>query len=348
MSDSRPVAWQIGRHGEVAGGMTQVVNAYMKWPFERFRVDVIPSRDGSRGLRAWLLALRAFARVAGLPRNPTDHVFVVHLSQGGSFIREGLLLGLARWRGFGTVAHLHGSSFVSFAQRRPGLVRRVLAWADRVIVLSTATEAAVSSLLDRDRVVLIPNAVRAGAQRRKEQLVVFGGGVGRRKGIDVLVEAWRLVNRDRGWHLVVAGPVLDPEVVPDDLPDARFVGATSHATLMELLERSSIAVLPSRDEAMPMFILEAMGRSNCVISTRVGGIPAVLADGRGMLVPPDDVEALAAALDAAMRDDAKREQVAANGRAAFDAEYSAEAVYPRVETIWDLVRRNAVRNRSLS
>lgn len=332
----RFVAWQVGRHGEVAGGMTQVVNGYLGWRFSNCDVGVITSRDGSKGLRAAFLFLRALVRIIK-PRDVRRHVFVIHLSQGGSFVREGLLLLLARTRGFGTVAHLHGSRFVDFANRHPWLVGKVLRAASKVIVLSRTTHDAVCRFVPAPRVELVPNAVPEGQPRFKERLVVFGGSVSSRKGVDVLVEAWRRVGCGSGWKLVIAGPLLDGAVVPESLPDAEFVGPVPHRSLMELLDRSAIAVLPSRDEAMPMFILEAMGRDNCVISTNVGGIPAVLPAGRGILVAPGNADQLAEALAIAMRDDGYREGIARIGRQAFDEEFSAKTIYPRVETLWSEV-----------
>ena len=332
----RSVAWQVGRHGEVAGGMTQVVNGYLGWRFANFDVGVITSRDGSKGFRAASLFFRALVGILKL-RDVRRHVLVVHLSQGGSFVREGLLLLLARARGFGTVAHIHGSRFVDFANRQSWLVGKVLPAATKVIVLSRATHDAVCRFVPASRVELVPNAVPEGQPKRKERLVVFGGSVSSRKGIDVLVEAWRSVGCGSGWKLVIAGPVLDSTVVPESLTDAEFVGAVPHRSLMEFLDRSAIAVLPSRDEAMPMFILEAMGRNNCVISTKVGGIPAVLADGRGILVDAGNADQLAAALATAMGDDAYRETIARVGRQAFDEEFSAKTIYPRVELLWSEV-----------
>ena len=103
---------------------------------------------------------------------------------------------------------------------------------------------------------------------------------------------------------------------------------------MSLLERSTIAVLPSRDEAMPMFILEALARGNAVISTTVGGIPEVLGDGAGVLVSPGDVDALATALKDLIDDAEARSSLAAAGYERFTQTYSAESVYPRVEQLW--------------
>ncbi|MCU1444486.1 glycosyltransferase family 4 protein [Cryobacterium sp.] len=316
--------------------MTQVVNGYLGWNFETFDTRVISSRDGSSGVAALRVALAAAGAVLRL-RGTHNTVVVVHLSQGGSFVREGLLLLLARARGFATVAQLHGSAFAAFADRRPRLVARVLRAAHLVLTLSAETRAVAGRFVGSGAVVLLPNAVGSGAPAPAERLVVFGGAVTARKGVDVLVEAWRQLQAESpaaGWRLIVAGPLLEPGIVPVALSNAEFVGAVPHSHLMTLLDRSSVAVLPSRDEAMPMFVLEAMARHNCVISTTVGGLPAVLGGAVGVLVPPGDVAALRAALQTAMADDAAREAYAVRARTVYDTTYSAAAVYPQVEGAW--------------
>lgn len=326
----------VGRRGEVAGGMTQVVNGYLSYPFDDCELRVIVSRDGSTGPRALALFLGAAWRIGTL-RGRESRVVVVHLSQGGSFVREGLLLRLAHARGFGTVAHLHGSSFPDYAAREPARVARVLRAADSVFVLSDETRAAVLDVVPSASSELIPNAVPEGTPRTKEKRIVFGGSVSLRKGVDVLVDAWRAIADHDGWTLDIVGPVADPEVVPDSLPDAVFHGSLPHAQLMELLEAAEIAVLPSRDEAMPMFILEALARRDCVIATRVGGIPSVLGGGAGVLVDAGDAAGLAGALQELMTSDAAREELRAVGTARFQRDYSAAAVYPMLATRWRAV-----------
>lgn len=334
--------YHVGRHGEAAGGMTQVVNGYLAGQFAQFQARAILSRDGSRGIPAVRLALSAAARILRL-RHRDRTVIVVHLSERGSFVREGALLLLASARGFATIAHLHGSEFAPFADAHPRLVKRVLKAADVVLTLSEESSRIARRFVPGEAVQLVPNAVFPGKSRPKERLVVFGGAVTRRKGVDVLLSAWReLAERmpGHGWRLVIAGPIIDQDVVPDpadgDLAGTEFTGAVGHDTLMDLLERSSIAVLPSRDEAMPMFVLEAMARSNAVVSTTVGGIPAVLADGAGVLVPPGDAERLTEALERFIRDTGFREESGRRALAAWETTYSAAAVFPRVESAWEL------------
>lgn len=332
-AETSAAVWHVGRRGEVAGGMTQVVNAYLAWPFTQVRQRLLVSRNGSAGPRALWLFARAMLRTPFLGMRRRT-VVAVHLSQGGSFVREGALLRWAALCRYPVVAHLHGSEFVDYARREPTRVRRTLAAADLIVTLSEATRAEVATMLPDARVELVPNAVPEGSPAPKENIVVFGGSVTRRKGVDVLLEAWRRADPPANWSLHLAGPVLEDDLVAALPVGVHQRGGMPHEDLMRLLERSRIAALPSRDEAMPMFVLEALARHNAVVSTTVGGIPAVLGDGAGVLVGPGDVDALADELRRLMHDDEARAATAAAGYDRFVAEFAADAIYPRVEQLW--------------
>ncbi|WP_394554197.1 glycosyltransferase family 4 protein [Agromyces sp. MMS24-JH15] len=329
----RVTVHHLGRSGEHAGGMTQVLNAYLAWPFEEADVRVIRSRADPHDLPA--AVRRSSAALRELLRLPTDRpqVVVGHLSERGSFVREGSLLRVARARGIPTIAHLHGSEFAAFAERHPKLVSAALRASDRVISLSDESSEVAGRFVDPARVELVPNAIPGGTPSAKTRTVVFGGAVGHRKGIDVLQAAWARIAPD-GWRLVVAGPIRDAHLVRRDLPGVEFRGAVPHDELMRLLDGAAIAVLPSRDEAMPMFILEALARDCAVVSTDVGGIAAVLADGAGVVLAPGDADGLADALGLLTADADARARIAAAGRRAFDERFSADAVYPRLERLW--------------
>ncbi|UZN04112.1 glycosyltransferase family 4 protein [Cellulomonas sp. S1-8] len=333
----------VGRSGNVPGGMTQVVNAYLAWPFERCDVEVIESRgdpgDHVAAARGLVRALRAVRRLAAAPG---ADVVVVHLSERGSFLREGAVLRYAHRLGLPVVAHLHGADFAAFADAHPRVVGDVLRAADHVVTLSEGSTLVARRFVEASRVSLVPNAVPPGAPVPKRRTVVFGGVVGHRKGIDVLQEAWRRAGPPDGWQLLVAGPVPDAAVVDATTPQARFLGALDHADLMALLDAAAVAVLPSRDEALPMFVLEAMARDACLVATDVGGIAAVLDDGCGVVVPPADVDALTAALRHVTGDDDARAALVARARLRFTSTYAAPAVYPRVEELW-LATREAAR-----
>ncbi|MFT8421263.1 MAG: glycosyltransferase [Gluconacetobacter sp.] len=101
-----------------------------------------------------------------------------------------------------------------------------------------------------------------------------------------------------------------------------FLGAQPHAVVMEWMRRAMMLVLPSvltasgRVEGLGMVMLEAAVCGVPVVATRVGGIPEGVAEGRsGLIVPPRDVEALAAAMDALAADPAMRGAMGRAGRA---------------------------------
>jgi glycosyltransferase involved in cell wall biosynthesis len=103
-----------------------------------------------------------------------------------------------------------------------------------------------------------------------------------------------------------------------------FLGDTGE--IPSILAQMDIFVLPSTYEAFPVSLLEAMSTGVAVLATDVDGVPELIEDGvTGVLVPPRDVERLAAALKGLLLDDNKRERLAQAGashvRNGFTLEY---------------------------
>ena len=113
-----------------------MLNEYLSWNFTDVRVRAMASTTGKRDPLALLRLLRCVVRILSQRMSRRPSAFVVHMSDGGSFIREGALAALARLCRFPTAIHLHGSEFVEFAARWPRLVRAVLGLAHKVYVLT--------------------------------------------------------------------------------------------------------------------------------------------------------------------------------------------------------------------
>src|SRR3954463_16207492 len=98
MGSRRATVHHLGRVGDIPGGMTQVLNSYLLWSWPRVDVDVITTRGDPHDTRAAVReALRAAVRLLRLP--VCSSVVVAHMSERGSFLREGALMRLARVRG---------------------------------------------------------------------------------------------------------------------------------------------------------------------------------------------------------------------------------------------------------
>jgi O-antigen biosynthesis protein len=154
-----------------------------------------------------------------------------------------------------------------------------------------------------------------------------------RKGQDILAEAIARLDPAIREHCSfrMAGRVLD-ETFYDALRTAvaniqqvALIDALDHSSALTLLNETDVIVLPSRDETMPIVILEAMALGKAVISTDVGGVREWLRDGmNGLLVEPENPEALAEALAACADDSKFIEGLQAAGGRTFDRHFTLE------------------------
>ncbi|MFP8967988.1 glycosyltransferase family 4 protein [Pokkaliibacter sp. CJK22405] len=95
-----------------------------------------------------------------------------------------------------------------------------------------------------------------------------------------------------------------------------------------------LLVMPSRTEGTPMILLEAMQAGCPVVAFAVGGIPDVLNQDSGWLVPAEDVQALGAALISALTDDAARQQKALKAQARQQQHYCLSVQGPRWQQLY--------------
>jgi glycosyltransferase involved in cell wall biosynthesis len=95
--------------------------------------------------------------------------------------------------------------------------------------------------------------------------------------------------------------------------------------LASLYASADVFVLPSRFEGYGMAYAEAIAHGVPVIGTRAGAIPETVPSDAGVLVPPDDVEVLAATLQRLIENPGERERLAAGARATAFPSWSGQA-----------------------
>jgi len=174
---------------------------------------------------------------------------------------------------------------------------------------------------------LRPIPPKAGGHLR----LLFLGQLVERKGIDTLVAAF--ARMETSADLLLAGGDWNsygfPRQIRDMIADLNIqdrVHLENHRPdVGALLDNCDIFVLPSRSEARPRTIIEALYLGKPVVASGVGGIPTLIEDGvTGLLVPPDRPDILAAALDRLAADEDLRRRLGTAGRAWAQAEVNPE------------------------
>jgi len=117
---------------------------------------------------------------------------------------------------------------------------------------------------------------------------------------------------------------------------AELVGLLAGDAKFDAIMNAQALVLPSYNEAQPMAILEAMAAGLAVVATNVGDVPSVVRDGvDGLIVPPGEIDALAAAMIKIASDASLRRSMGRSGRQRVEEKYSLEVVVNDLIKIYD-------------
>lgn len=174
--------------------------------------------------------------------------------------------------------------------------------------------------------------------------LTFTGSLSTLKGVPILLEAIAKL-RDRDDLVLEIGGDGPERAALEASVDrmairkhVRFLGYQSSDQVRALLQRSDVFVLPSFAEGVPVVLMEAMASGVPVVTTRIAGVPELVEDGQsGLLVPPGDVDALAAAITRLLDDGDLRDRMGAAGRTAVERQFDSRQEAERLRTI--LVRR---------
>ena len=301
----------IGPDIDDQGGMASVLQLYRR-ELPAFHYLRSNSRHGTiAGLfpLAVLMCRLPFARLQG------RRILHVHTADGKSFIRKSWIMAWGRLWGYKTIYHCHGAETKQyFARRGNHKIKRILDKCAATIVLSQSWKDYFTRTIGIDHIHVLNNIVTPTGSAPKKALgntiqFLFMGAIGDRKGIfDLLGTIAENANRWRGLiHLTVGGDGemdrYNKAISQYGIADmVTYIGWATGDKKDRAFKNSDIAILPSYNEGLPIFILEAMANGMPVISTPVGGIAEVVDNTNGFLVEPGDKQAIAHAIDAYVAD----------------------------------------------
>jgi len=223
--------------------------------------------------------------------------------------------------------------------------------ADHYISIGHRTRKLLCDLgIEESRVSVIPNGVDVQkfvpGERKEKNLLLFHGRMVRRKGLHVLLQA--LPSLKHSVKLIISGIVADKRYCEElyalmstiDLSrhSITHLGPVGTEQLVQLYQRSSIFICPSLKEEFGIVNIEAMACGTPVIATKVGNIPDIIDHmENGILVPPNDPQRLAEAIDYLLENDEDRFRFSKMARQKVVECFSWDAIVAELLGLYRLV-----------
>jgi glycosyltransferase involved in cell wall biosynthesis len=237
-----------------------------------------------------------------------------------------------------TVVHLHELDAALGRSAAPGEVQLLASIHHVIAVTGSVRQMAVARGVPEARTSVVPGAVddppggwsapRPEPTASAELLSI--GEAGWRKGTDhAIAAAYELRRHDPAlrWHWVGARPGPGWEYAVGSPTPLVWHGPCPDP--WEVVARPSLVVIPSREDPLPLVALEAGARGIAVVATATGGLPDLLADGRGSVVPTRDLDALVGAVRGVLDDPTAAAGSAARLRQHVHDHHRLDAVGPR-------------------
>ena len=285
------------------GGIASVLALY-SYSFDIFHYLPTNSHKGKvAGYFNFLSSLLSlpFLRIKG------RKIVHIHYAGRGSWKRKSIVLQLAKALGYKTIMHCHCDLCLLSRNNGYDNVKRVLKQADVNIALASSFKQFAEKELKLTNIKIVNNPIEVSSYNprvRSDNSIttfLFLGLLIKEKGCYDIIEAAKILKqRNKEFQITLGGTGYEENVLKElshkNGLDSyiSFTGWIKGDKKRALLEKSHVIILPSYNEAMPMTILEAKSLGKPVISTKVGAVPDILADGEnGFLIAVGDVKALA-------------------------------------------------------
>lgn len=334
------------------GGMATVIEeiAKDKKLNEKFNIDIYESYIDGNKLKVLLFSVISFVRFYFTKRN--YDVYHIHAASYGSTFRKGWYVRAAKKWGKKVILHIHGAEYMIFYDKsnKKKKIRSILNAADRVIALSNEWKHRFDETFGLTNCVVLENGI--DMERLQPAITSFQehphtfvslGRLGERKGTYDLIAAIEQAKTevpDIKCYLAGDGEI---EKCKDLIKQKRLdnniivVGWADFDKKLELLRKSSVLVLPSYNEGLPMSILEGMACGKAIISTTVGAIPEVISKENGILVQPGDVKALTNALVECSTNTALVKQMSQSNIKKIDGSFSMKTMHQKLARYYETV-----------
>ncbi len=232
----------------------------------------------------------------------------------------------------------HGTDLLGYkeSQRFRKIAEEAANHAQAIITISKENSDLVCECFEsvKDKVILIPNGYNAdiiypekvnkdeflrefGINKHYDKIVSFAGKFTHFKGIDILLKAAKIYENDDTLTILAGDGELFNEMnelaKTLNLKNVVFIKNRPHEILRKLYSIADVSLVPSRNEAFGLVVIEALACGTPVIGTNSGGIPDILTKETGLLFEQENYHELALKVLDVL-----------NGKVHFDRKYIAE------------------------
>ena len=351
MKEDRMRVLMVGPDRSVHGGISGVVNNYYDAGLDRMiNLYYIGTMvEGTKLTKLWQ-AVKAYLRfLIELPRYDIVHV---NMASDSSYYRKSVFIRTAKACRKKVVIHQHGGNFPEFyekelSDRGRKNVNKVFSMGDAFLVLGTAWKDFFGTIIERDRITVLPDAICIPEHEEKQygsHKILFLGRLCKEKGIGELLAVMpRLQAQYPDVHLYLGGIWEDQELKAQSLQLGECVtdlGWISGAEKQRYLKECDIFVMPSYFEGQSVSILEAMANACGIVASKTGGIPDMIIQGdTGLFAMPKDTKTLEEGLLKLLADPELCRTLGENARRKAEAEFSIDNNMKQLLAIYESISR---------
>lgn len=301
----------VGADRSVHGGVSGVVNNYYQAGLDQ-KIELLYIGTMVNGSKFKKLCKALWAYCRFLRCVKSYDIVHINMASDSSYYRKVFFIRVSRILHKRIVIHQHGGDFSTFyykqcSEKQRNRIQRNLNYADKFVVLTKEWEQFFSKIVEKDKIVILPNAVFVPESYEKDydnRDMLFLGRLCKDKGIrELFVCVDKLKGKYPDIHLYLGGIWEDKEL--QDMLQTRetyvtWLGWIDGKQKEELLKKCSIYVLPSYYEGMPVSVLEGMAYGCVPVVSYVGGIKDIIEDEvDGFFIQPGDEVSLQKGLEKA-------------------------------------------------
>lgn len=283
-----------------------------------------------------------------LLKNDQYKVAYVEIYNGLAFIWAEISCGLLKWLGKPFIITLHGARLIQFSEKYPKRFSKVMLSADLVTTPSKLYQNEFAKI--RPDIIYLPNAIdlsnthfflREKARPKIAWLRKFEhiyNPILAARTLDQLKDIFPEIKISMGGGDSQDGSKADVEELIKErllLNNVNIPGFIAHSDKSAWFDNFDIFLNTTNVESFGIAVMEAAAAGLCIVTTAVGELPYLWRDGEdALLVPPDDAEAMAAAVERILTESGLAARLSANARKKAE-QYDWSIILPKWEALFE-------------